>query len=104
MGENRMARELSDEVIRVSTGFNHHERWPMRIAEAQITLGVVAAREGDLDEAVTHGRRAIEGDRKSIPSLTMVSQDLADILSERYAGEPEADAYLDQLRAMKRPA
>lgn len=104
IGENRMARELSDEVIRVSTGFNHHERWPMRIAEAQITLGVVAAREGDLDEAVTHGRRAIEGDRKSIPSLTMVSQDLADILSERYAGEPEADAYLDQLRAMKRPA
>jgi hypothetical protein len=30
----------------------------MWVAEAQITLGVVAAREGDLDEAVSYGRRA----------------------------------------------
>ncbi len=104
VGENRLARELSNEVIRASTDFHHHERWPMRIAEARITLGVVAAREGDLEEAVMHGRRAISGDRRSLPSLAMVSQDLAGVLSQRYAREPEVDAYLEQLRAIQRPA
>lgn len=104
VGEDRLALELADEVIRASTGFNSHSRWPMRIAEARITQGVVAAREGDLDRAVALGRKAIGGDRKSLPSLAMVSQDLADVLADRYAGEPEADGYLDQLRALRRPA
>lgn len=104
IGDDRRARELSNEVIRASTGFNNHDRWLMRIAEAQITLGVAAAREGDLDEAVAFGRRALAGDRKSLPSLAMVSQDLADVLAERYAGEPEADAFLEQQQALRRPA
>ena len=39
----------------------------MRIAEAQITLGVVAARDGDLDEAVAYGQRAMATGRKSLP-------------------------------------
>lgn len=104
IGDTDRARELSEEVIRVSTDFDRRERWPMRIAEAQITLGVVAATDGDLDEAVVHGRRALAGERKSLPSLAMVSRDLGQILSERYGDEPEAVAYLDQLRAMQRPA
>jgi hypothetical protein len=104
IGEDRLARELSDEVIRVSTGFNNHERWPMRIAEAQITLGVVAAREGDLDEAVAYGHHAMTTGRKSLPSLAMVSQDLAGVLADRYSGEPDADAYLQELRTIQRPA
>lgn len=103
IGENRLARELSDEVIRASTDFTGYERWPMRVAEAQITLGVVAAREGELDEAVTYGRKAISGDRKSLPSLAMVSRDLSQVLTEQYAGEPEADGYLEELGSLQRP-
>lgn len=76
----------------------------MRIAEAHVTLGVVAAREGDLDEAVAYGRKALAGDRKSLPSLAMVSQDLVDVLAENHAGEPEADAFIEQQRALRRPA
>jgi transcriptional regulator with XRE-family HTH domain len=102
-GEDRLARDLANEVIRASTDFNGYERSPMRIAEARITLGVVAAREGDVSEAVAHGQRALAGERKSLPSLAMVSQDLAAELSRRYTGDPEADAYLDQLRAIRRP-
>ncbi|MEV6903085.1 hypothetical protein [Amycolatopsis sp. NPDC051372] len=34
IGEDRLARELSEEVIRVSSGFQDQNRWPMRIAEA----------------------------------------------------------------------
>lgn len=101
VGENKLARTLANEVIRVNTDFNGEERAPMRISEARVTLGVVAAREGDIEEAVTHGRHALSGERKSLPSLTMVSQDLAGILTQRYRNNPEASAYLEQLRALR---
>lgn len=100
VGENKLARELSEEVLRVS-GFNDLERWPMRKAEAHITLGVVAAREGDLEEALMHGRRALAVDRKSLPSLALVSQDLATTLSQRYEGEIEANTYIEQLHTIQ---
>jgi hypothetical protein len=100
VGENRLARELSEEVIRVST-FNNQARWPTRAAEAYVTFGVVAAREGDLDEAIVQGRQAITGERQSLPSLALVAQDLASVLTERYDGEPEADEYLEQLRSIQ---
>ncbi|GGM56068.1 hypothetical protein GCM10012275_28990 [Longimycelium tulufanense] len=102
IGEDRLARTLADEVIRVGTDFNGYERSPMRIAEARITLGVAAAREGDLEEAVTHGRRAIVGDRKSLPSLAMVSQDLATVLKVEYGREAESRAFLEELNAIRR--
>lgn len=95
VGENRLARELSNEVIRVSGGYGDQERWPMRTAEAQITLGVVAAREGDLEEAVMRGRKAISGNRKSLPSLTMVASDLVAVLTNKYDSEPEVEEYLE---------
>jgi tetratricopeptide (TPR) repeat protein len=104
IGEAERARELSEEVIRASLDFDRRARWPMRVAEAQITLGVVAALEGDLDEAVTYGRRALTGSRQSLPSLTLVSRDLGRVLTDRYDGEPEAESYLEQLRNLQRPA
>ena len=44
LAEDRMAETLASEVIRASTDFDGIARAPMRQAEAQITLGVVAAR------------------------------------------------------------
>jgi hypothetical protein len=55
-----MAEILADEVIRSATDFDGTERAPMRLAEARVTLGVVAARQGDVEQAVHHGERAIE--------------------------------------------
>jgi transcriptional regulator with XRE-family HTH domain len=101
-GEDRLARALANEVIRTGTDFDGHERVPMRIAEARITLGVAAAREGELDEAISEGQLALADERKSLPSLAMVSQDLADVLADRYKGEAEAEAYLEQLRGIQR--
>jgi hypothetical protein len=74
----------------------------MRIAEARITLGVVAAREGGLEQAVSYGQRALTAGRKSLPSLTLVSRDLTRVLKDRYPTEPAAESYLDQLRAITR--
>src|SRR5712691_6312252 len=42
LAEDKMAETLADEVIRASTDFDGTERAPMRLAEARVTLGVVA--------------------------------------------------------------
>lgn len=69
----------------------------MRNAEARLTLGVVAARAGDLEQAISYGRQALQGDRKSLPSLLMCSKELATLLGERYPNEPGTLAYLDEV-------
>jgi hypothetical protein len=98
LAEDRMAENLADEVIRASTDFDGTERAPMRLAEARITLGVVAARQGDLDEAVHHGKQALNGRRKSLPSLLMVSRDLTRVLRERYPSERATQTYLREIQ------
>jgi hypothetical protein len=101
LGENGLASTYADEVIRASTDYDGTERAPMRIAEARITLGVVAARQGDAEQAVSCGHKAFTGTRQSLPSLLMVSGELTGLLSERYATEPGTADYLDRVRAIQ---
>ncbi len=98
--EDRLAETLANEVIRASTDLDGIQRAPMRQAEAQITLGVIAARRGDLEQAINRGVRALSAPRKSLPSLLMVSRDLTRVLNEQYPEEPGTRAYLDQLHAL----
>jgi len=102
VGEDKLARTLAEEVLRVGTDFDGTERSPMRNAEARVTLGVTAARQGDLEQALIHGERALQGDRQSVPSLIMTSRELAAVLRQRYSGEPEAQEYLTHLRDLGR--
>ena len=95
-----LAGALATEVIQASTDFDGTERAPMRLAEARITLGVVAARQGDLEQAIHHGTHALNAPRKSLPSLLMVSRDLTRVLNDQYAKQPETQAYLDQLHTL----
>lgn len=95
-----MAHSLADSVIQASTDFDGTERAPMRIAEARITQGVAAAREGDLEHAVELGGQALSSERKSLPSLIMVSRDLTRVLNERYPQEQATAAYLEELSAV----
>ncbi|MFE1036509.1 XRE family transcriptional regulator [Streptomyces sp. NPDC058807] len=98
VGEDRLARTLAEEVLRTGTDFDGTERSPMRNAEARVTLGVTAAREGDLDQALIMGERALQGERRSVPSLIMTSRELAAEMRRRYASEPAAQEYLGHLR------
>jgi hypothetical protein len=100
LADNKMAENLADTVIQASLDSDGKERAPMRLAEARITLGVVRAREGDLEGAVSQGLRALNGGRKSLPSLLMVSRDLTKVLNDRYPGEAETQDYFDQLSAL----
>lgn len=99
-GQDELARAYADEVLRAGTDPSGHERTPMRNAEARITLAVAAARDGDLSTAIDLGERALAGDRKSVPSLLMVSRDLEREVIERYPNEPDTREYLDHLRML----
>ncbi|SDK82516.1 hypothetical protein SAMN05421806_112189 [Streptomyces indicus] len=102
LGEDRFAENLAHEVIRAGTDFDGTERAPMRMAEARITLGVVAARQGDLDQAINYGEWALKAERQSLPSLLMVSRELAAIVHRDYADEAAGRDYLDHLNTLTR--
>jgi tetratricopeptide (TPR) repeat protein len=100
VGEDQLAKAYAEEVIRSSTGADGRVRRPMRVAEAHVTLGVVAARDGDLEAALSQGRRALAGARRSLPSLSMYTRELVDALVERFPGEPMVEEYTAELRAL----
>ena len=104
LGEDQLAEAYASEILTTGTDVSGWERSPMRNAEARITLGVVAARRGDIEEAVHQGSTALQGDRKSIPSLAMCSRELAGLLTRRYTQAPATEAYLEELRALTAPA
>ena len=64
LAEDRMTETLADEVIRSATDFDGTERAPMRLAEAKVTLGVVAARKA------TSSKRFITANRLSAASAS----------------------------------
>lgn len=100
LGEDRLAEMYARQVIETGTRFDGTESSPMRNAEARVTLGVVAARQGDIDQAVEFGNRALDGERKSLPSLVMCSSELVRVLSSRDARQEEAASYLDRIRSL----
>ncbi len=76
VGEDSAAKQTAQEVIRKSVGSDGVLTAPMRNTEAQLTLGVLAAREGDIDEAAALGIQALQTGRQSRPSLLMVGSEL----------------------------
>jgi tetratricopeptide (TPR) repeat protein len=99
--ENKLAESYAREVIRLGTDATGSELSPMRNAEARITLGVISARQGDLETAVDYGHRALASKRLSVPSLLMVSSELGSVLGERYSSDSGAIDYLDQLKHLR---
>lgn len=72
-----LADAMADTVIATSTTPLGEVISPMRLAEAQLTKAVLAAREGATDTALTWTERAFAHDRRSAPSLMMVAGDVA---------------------------
>lgn len=97
IGDNQLAEMHARETIRKSTNLDGSVNSPMRIAESQLTLAVVAARCGDLEQAVSLGRDALAIDRKSQPSLLMVGSELDAVLQAQYPNEPVVIEFHDRL-------
>jgi hypothetical protein len=102
--QDELARTYANEVLRTNADATGRDLAPMRSAEARITLAVAAARDGDLPTAVGLGERALEGDRKSLPSLLMASRELEHVIVNRYPHDADTQEYSDHLRSLGRPA
>lgn len=100
VGHDQLARRNADEVIQRSVNPEGFITSPMRRAEAELTLGVVAAREGDIGEATSLGIQALQGGRQSRPSLLMVAGELEDEL-RTYGSNAGAD-FSEFLNNLKR--
>jgi hypothetical protein len=102
LGEDRLAAGYAREVLRGGTDPDGRDRSPMRSAEAHITLGVVAARSRDVEAAVHEGKLALSGERKSLPSLLVISRELGYILDREFRGLAQVEAYAHELRQLER--
>jgi tetratricopeptide (TPR) repeat protein len=101
--ENRLAKTYAEDVIRRETGYDGTERAPMQIAQAHVTLGVVSARQGNLEEAIFHGRTALHRKRQSLPTLLTVHSELEAAIQQFGASDAAAE-YFDELMALKQQA
>ncbi|PSK96201.1 transcriptional regulator with XRE-family HTH domain [Murinocardiopsis flavida] len=99
LGWDGVAAEHAAEVVRQCEQPDGR-RWPMRLADARINLGMLAARRGDLDEAVAVGSGAFEFDRRSGSMLSRAS-DLLSELRSLYPGERLVVEYHDRLVSEK---
>lgn len=100
-GEDSLAVMHANEVLANSVAPDGTIRAPMRRAEAKLTLGIAAAREGNLEEAVSLGREATASGRKSLPSLLMVAGELDAVLEQRFPSEPETEGFRELLRSLR---
>jgi hypothetical protein len=100
VGEDELAKRNAEEVIRRSIGPDGVQMAPMRTTEAQLTLGVIAAREGEIEEATALGIQALQTGRQSRPSLLMVGSELEREL-DTYGAKAGAD-FRELLNDIKR--
>lgn len=98
IGDDKLAEMHARETIRKTTAPDGSNLAPMRRAEAEITLGVIAARKGAVEEAISYGHQALGIDRCSRPSLLMVISELDRVLRELYSENSKVKAFRDTLK------
>lgn len=100
VGSDQLAKRNAEEVIQRSVSPEGTLVTPMRRTEAELTLAVVAARQGDVEQATALGMQALQSGRRSRPSLLMVATELAHEL-DTYGAAAGAD-FRDLLSDLKR--
>lgn len=86
-GDDVMATQYATTVIHDNTAPDGAELSPMRVSECRITLGIVAGREGDLEQAVELGKAGLKHGRQSRVHLLMIAGELDHELRDRFPGE-----------------
>jgi transcriptional regulator with XRE-family HTH domain len=86
-GDDELASQYARTVIKDNLAPDGAELSPMRVSECRITLGIVAGREGDLEQAVGLGLSGLKDGRQSKMHLQMIAGELDEELRRRFPGE-----------------
>lgn len=88
LGELDRAEEHAQDVVSQCLEVPGLVRWPVRLAENRVDLGLIAVRRDQPDQAADLGRQALDSERKSGSTLGRVAE-LDAALMTNYAEIPE---------------
>ncbi len=98
LGDDAAAEDCAWQVLvhqLTPSGMTKH---PMRIAETRITIGIIAARREDLEQAVYFGKAALGAERVSFPTLLARAAELEAVLMAGFHGSRPSVEFREQLR------
>jgi tetratricopeptide (TPR) repeat protein len=101
LGQAEAAEEHAREVVAQCLAVPGEVRWPIRLAETRVDLGLIAARRRQLDEAAHLGRLALASQRKSGSTLERVGE-LDAALLRRFPEAAEARDFHERYQAAQR--
>lgn len=99
-GRDDRAIECANQIVRDYTLPDGTVRSPMRVSEARMTRAVIAARSGELEGALAEGERALEVERRSVPSLLLPARELIAVLDSRHPGSEAVNDFREHLRGL----
>jgi transcriptional regulator with XRE-family HTH domain len=99
-GDDHLALDYANQVLGKVTAPDGTERAPMRAAEARMTAAVVATHRGEMEQALAIGLAALNGPRKSLPSLLMVAGELDAELTRRWPAEDRIEEFREAVRIL----
>jgi transcriptional regulator with XRE-family HTH domain len=99
-GDDELATQYAGTVIKDNMTPDGTELSPMRVSECRITLGIVAGREGDLEQAVGLGLSGLKDGRQSKVHLQMVAGELDQELRQRFPSEGLVTEFEEALRGV----
>jgi hypothetical protein len=101
LGDDLLTRRYADEVLaRWDQVPPADRRKPMRVSAAQLSLGVVAARAGDLDAASAAGLAALSEPRRCLPWFTLLTGELLDAVLTRWPADARCADLVEQARVV----
>jgi tetratricopeptide (TPR) repeat protein len=98
LGNYERAEELAHQVIGECKTNGTAERSPMRLADVNITLGLVYAHRGELDAALQSGFDALGYERKSGPSLLIRAAELNNAIIKNFPKVSRASKFDEKLK------
>lgn len=99
-GDNDQATQYARTVINDNITPDGHELSPMRVSECRITLGIIAGRQGELEQAVGLGLTGLKDGRQSKVHLQMIAGELDQELRQRFPSEGLVHDFEEALRGL----
>ncbi len=100
LGEYDKAETFARQVIHECNANGTTERSPMRLAEIQITLGLIHVHRNELEAALDAGFQALSYERKSGPSLLIRATELNNAVLHKFPNDPRGGELDEKLRQL----